>query len=186
MDVLMIPVAAQLAVVFLAGACLGSVVNWAIYALAWNARPISPWSIAPAGADARSRSDRLPILGWLWLRRETAIHGPGFWLRPLLLEICFGLALAALFWWEVVRHGLIHGQFPIGLAVPGAPLYWAFASHAILACWMLAASFIDIDEKIIPDEITVSGTILGLLLAAIAPMSLLPDVAIRSTPPALG
>ena len=30
---------------------------------------------------------------------------------------------------------------------------------------MLAASFIDIDEKMIPDEITVPGTLLGLALA---------------------
>ena len=41
---------------------------------------------------------------------------------------------------------------------------------------MLAASFIDIDEKIIPDEITVTGTLLGLLIATIVPMSLLPHV----------
>src|SRR3954468_1495401 len=183
MDVLMIPVAAQLAVVFLVGACLGSLVNWAIYALAWNARPISPWSVAPAGADARSRSDRLPILGWWWLRRETAIHGPRFWVRPLLLEIGLGLALAALFWWEVVRLGLVHGQFPAPVVVPRTLLYCSFASHAILLCWMAAASFIDIDEKIIPDEITVTGTLLGLLLAAIAPNSLLPHVAERATLP---
>jgi leader peptidase (prepilin peptidase)/N-methyltransferase len=183
MDVLMIPVAAQLVVVSLAGACLGSLVNWAIYALAWNARPISPWSIPPAGADTRSRSDRLPILGWWWLRRETVIHGPGFWVRPLLLEIGLGLALAALFWWEVVRLGLIHGQFPAPIVVPRTVLYWSFASHAILLCWMAAASFIDIDEKIIPDEITVTGTLLALLLAAIAPNSLLPHVAERVAPP---
>ena len=44
---------------------------------------------------------------------------------------------------------------------------------------MLAASFIDIDEKIIPDEITVTGTLLGLLLATLVPMSLLPHVAER-------
>src|SRR5205823_332103 len=69
---------------------------------------------------------------------------------------------------------------------PFAPLHWMFASHAILLCWMLAASFIDIDEKIIPDEITVTGTILGLLLAAIAPMSLLPHVAERQNPPVVG
>src|SRR5207253_293491 len=49
----------------------------------------------------------------------------------------------------------------------------------LLLCWMAAASFIDIDEKIIPDEITVSGTLLGLALATLVPMSLLPHVAER-------
>ena len=36
---------------------------------------------------------------------------------------------------------------------------------------MLAASWIDIDEKLIPDAITVPGTLLGLLLATIVPMN---------------
>ena len=40
---------------------------------------------------------------------------------------------------------------------------------------MLAASLIDVDEKTIPDAITVPGTLLGLLLAAAYPWSLLPD-----------
>ena len=51
---------------------------------------------------------------------------------------------------------------------------------------MLAASFIDIDEKIIPDEITVTGTLLGLVLATLVPMSLLPHVAERPAPPVVG
>src|SRR5437868_1320813 len=103
MDVSMIPLAVRMIVVFFAGACLGSLANWAIYALAWNARPISPWSKLPASPDSRSRSDRVPILGWFSLRREVSLHGPRFWIRPLLLEICLGLALAGLYWWEVVR-----------------------------------------------------------------------------------
>jgi prepilin signal peptidase PulO-like enzyme (type II secretory pathway) len=51
---------------------------------------------------------------------------------------------------------------------------------------MLAASFIDIDEKIIPDEITVTGTLLGLALSIAAPMSLLPHVAERPAAPVVG
>ena len=72
------------------------------------------------------------------------------------------------------------------LQPPMWPLHLQFVSHAILLCWMLAASFIDIDEKIIPDEITVTGTLLGLMLATIVPMSLLPHVAERPAPPVVG
>jgi len=39
---------------------------------------------------------------------------------------------------------------------------------------MLAATFIDFDEKTIPDEITIPGTLAGLVLAALWPNSLLP------------
>ena len=39
-------------------------------------------------------------------------------------------------------------------------------AHLVLISLMLVASLIDADEKIIPDAITVPGTLLGLLLAA--------------------
>jgi prepilin signal peptidase PulO-like enzyme (type II secretory pathway) len=51
---------------------------------------------------------------------------------------------------------------------------------------MTAAAIIDIDEKIVPDEITVPGTVFGLILAALVPISLLPDVAERVVPPIVG
>ena len=134
----------------------------------------------------RSGRDRVPILGWLKLNRETTIFGPRYWWRPLLLEVATGVALAALYWWEIERLGLIQGQLGRARIVPPiGPLHWEFLSHAILFGLMLAASFIDIDEKIIPDAITVPGTLLGLLFAATVPITLLPNVVGRvgSPPP---
>ncbi len=101
-------------------------------------------------------------------------------IRPLLLKIGLGVALAWLYWWEVAKLGLIRDQLTgVVIAPPSWALHWQFISQALLLCWMLAASFIDIDEKIIPDEITVTGTLLGLVLAAAVPMSLLPNIAER-------
>ena len=54
-------------------------------------------------------------------------------------------------------------------------LHLQFAAHCLLIALMLAGSLIDVDEKIIPDEITIPGTLVGLLLAAAWPWSLLPD-----------
>jgi prepilin signal peptidase PulO-like enzyme (type II secretory pathway) len=51
---------------------------------------------------------------------------------------------------------------------------------------MAAASLIDIDEKTIPDEITVPGTLIALVLAAVAPAALPPHVAIRAAAPTAG
>jgi prepilin signal peptidase PulO-like enzyme (type II secretory pathway) len=168
------------------GTFLGSLVNWAVYAFAWNPRPISPWGPTPAGASPRGWFDRVPVLGWLKLNREAAFHGRWFWVRPLLLEIGTGVAVAGLYWWEIVELGLVRGQLPGLVAAPPVPLYLEFASHVLLLCLMLAASLIDIDEKIIPDEITVPGTILGLALATMLPMSLLPHLAPRAAPPVVG
>ena len=106
----MAPLVVRLLIVFAGGACLGSLVNWAVYTFAWMPRPISPWSRWRAEGVRLSKLDRVPIVGWYGLRREAPIHGPGFWLRPMLLEIGVGAALAALYWWEVERLALIRGQ----------------------------------------------------------------------------
>jgi prepilin signal peptidase PulO-like enzyme (type II secretory pathway) len=178
----MIPLPLRLAVIFVVGAFLGSLANWAIYALAWRPRAISPWSRLAPGASPRGRLDRVPVLGWFALRRDAAIHGSGHWVRPLLLEVGFGVALSGLYWWEVVRLGLIEPQVGAPLMAPSWSVHMQFVSHATLFTWMLAASFIDIDEKIIPDEITVSGTLIGLVLMTLGPTALLPHVAERAAP----
>ncbi|MCH7752260.1 MAG: prepilin peptidase, partial [Planctomycetes bacterium] len=194
-----LPLSVRLLAICLAGMVLGSLVNWAIYRLAWNRRDISPWGSAPSGAPSRSWADRLPVLGWLRLRREHNLHGRGFWMRPLAIEAALGLGLATLYWWEVVRQGLVYqqvyqqvqnilgGAIPLALPVVSDGITHAmFLSHAVLIVLMAAASFIDIDEKIIPDEITVPGTLLGLVLMTALPMGLLPHVAVRDVPPVIG
>jgi prepilin signal peptidase PulO-like enzyme (type II secretory pathway) len=186
MDEPMIPLPLRLVIVFAAGACLGSLVNWAIYTLAWRPRPISPWTRLPTETAQRRGVDRVPVLGWFGLRRESHVHGRGFWVRPLLLELCFGAVLVALYWWEIVRLGLVQDQVGFAMEPPIWPVHLQFMSHVLLLCWMLAASVIDIDEKIIPDEITVTGTLLGLALAGALPTSLLPHVAERSVQPVVG
>lgn len=181
------PLGVQFLLVFSIGVVLGSFVNWAIYSLAWNPRPISPWSRQPESLGPRGWGDRVPVLGWWKLRREVPVHGPRFWVRPMLLELGLGAALAALYWWEVDQLGLIRDQLNgAEVMTPWWSLYAQFVSHALLLCWMLAASLIDIDEKVIPDEITVTGTLLGLFLATIVPMSLLPHVGAPGGPPVVG
>ena len=89
--ILSIPLEIRLAVVFVLGSCVGAAANWAIYALAWHPRPISPWSRPDPSAPPRRLWDRLPIVGWLGLRREAALHGSGFWVRPMLVEVLTGV-----------------------------------------------------------------------------------------------
>jgi len=177
------------------GLIAGSWVNWATYALAWNRRLISPWGPRHERAPARQFSDRLPLWGWLGLRRESHLHGAGFWRRPLAVELFMAIAWAALYWWEVDRQGLLHHQFEAlagralqvgAFAAPAWITLATFLSHAILLTLMAAASLIDFDEKTIPDGVTTPGTLLALALAAALPMSLLPHVALRLAPPEAG
>ena len=174
-----IPLPVGLAVLFVLGTCIGSLANLGIYRLAWHPRSISPWWRPDAKAPPRRFGDRLPVVGWLGLRREAALHGSGFWIRPLLVELLTGLGFAALYWWEIRRLGLLPAELP-GPAVGdmSAVFHVQYACHLVLISLMIVASLIDFDEKIIPDAITVPGTLLGLLLAAAGPRSLLPTLVI--------
>jgi prepilin signal peptidase PulO-like enzyme (type II secretory pathway) len=187
---LTIPLAVRLTVLALVGIGIGGWVNWAIYRWAWTPRDFSPWSPAPAGCPSRTWPDRVPIFGWPRMRREVSVHGRGFWIRPLLIELFLGLGLAWLYWWEVDREGLVDVQLFvqvfIGMRAPSWVLHANYLSHAILVVLMTVASFIDIDEKTIPDRITDPGTLLGLLLATLLPMSLLPQITVRPAPPVVG
>lgn len=157
----------RLAALAIAGLAVGSLVNIGIYALAWFSRPISPWQQRHAQAPARVWSDFLPVVGWFGLARETKIHGRGFWIRPLLIEFSCGLIFPALYWWEVSGHltPSLAGVVPAA----ATSLQHLFVGHAILFALMLVATFIDFDEKTIPDEITIPGALCGLLLAAAWP-----------------
>jgi prepilin signal peptidase PulO-like enzyme (type II secretory pathway) len=118
----------------------------------------------------------LPVIGWLRMRGQTTSYGAGFWVRPVLVELLLGAGFAALYWWEIGRYGLLpDGDLlgPLPAAAVGV-LHAEFFAHLLLIALMLVASLIDADEKIIPDGITVPGTLLGLALAAICPWTLLP------------
>lgn len=170
------PLVARAAVVCLVGLGLGGLVNWAVFGLAWNRRPHSPWAADHPRDAAASWLDRLPLVGWLRLRRKASQLGRGFWVRPLLVELLTAGLLVGLYLWHVDRAGIVP-LWPEG-AVPGAALGPAlhgwFAFHGLLLVLMLAASWIDIDEQTIPDAITIPGTLAALAAVAIWPWLLLP------------
>jgi len=183
-----IPLESALLFCFLLGSIIASFLNLAIYRLAWHPRAMSPWSRLPDNllsetVTPRTLLDRIPIFGWLRLRRESHIWGTTFWIRPMLIELLFGLGLATLYWHEVDRFGFFSSSFLVGMS--GETPWWTplnqnllfeiFCAHTILFSLMLAVTFIDIDEKTIPDEITLPGTVLGILFVTLNPWLLPPD-----------
>ena len=150
-----LPLELRLAAVFAFGLILGGQLNRGIYRLAWRPRAIGPWSPPLPQAPARRWYDRIPVPGWIALRRESALHGRGFWFRPALIELATGLGLAALYYFEGsrVRCSLqpIYGRAerPCTHAVP-QPCVADFADDG--------GDVHDFDEQTIPDAITVPGT----------------------------
>lgn len=164
----------SLLLIGLGGAVAGSFVNLAIYSLGYfEARPISPWSRPPENLPRRWL-DCLPIVGWLLLSRESGRWGRGFWIRPLLIELSLAVGLAWLYRTEMA------GNLLPAVAVGQHVLVAQFISHTLLILLMTVATFIDFDEKTIPDTITIPGTLLGLILMTAWPQAgALPQIEVR-------
>jgi len=176
----------MMVILALVGVLAGALANHVITTWCWYPRPISPWvrigdwkwddehrKIAES-MPARSWMDRIPVLGWFRLRRESRLHGSGFWVRPLLIEIGLAVTLP-------VMHGYwLGGQLlPVGvpagvLGLLGPWMTLLFFVHAFLLIMMVAATFIDFDERTIPDSLTIPGTIFGLIFATMSPFVFLP------------
>ena len=99
------------------------------------------------------------------------------------LELLTGAVFALLYWWEVVRYGLLSPHVLIArrassilanIAFP-AIRHEQFIAHAVLFCFMLVAFWIDVDEMTIPDGVTIPGTLAGLVIVTLWPFAFLPD-----------
>jgi leader peptidase (prepilin peptidase) / N-methyltransferase len=181
------PMLLRLILLFLLGACLGAVVNLCVYRLAYLRRRISPWGFMRGQLPARGWLDVVPILGWIGLRREEKFHGKHFWLRPLAIELGFGLLAAGLYWFEADRLALIRPPLPMIFPMFGQHvvqmLHAQYAVHLLLFVFMAIATFIDIDEQTVPDAVTVPGTLIALAIAALCPASTLPALFINQNVP---
>lgn len=172
-----LPMPARLALLAVAGLLTGSFVNWGIYRLAFDKRTISPWGPAPGIGSKekytqRTWFDRIPVLGWATLASESKLHGTLFWVRPLLIEVALGVVFPLLYHFEIAGQWLpTIGPIPRPSELQ---LHAACLAHLALLVLLTIATFIDFDEKTIPDEITVPGTLLALCFAAFLPQSLLP------------
>jgi prepilin signal peptidase PulO-like enzyme (type II secretory pathway) len=181
---LALPLELRLILLFVGGSIVGAAVNLAIERLRWNQGTSHAWFPDPERSSRAHWFDWLPVVGWFTWRRQAERYGRGFWLRPLLIELLTGAIFAGLYWWEVDQQGLLPPLLAVRRMPPGiwpAPggviiaLHLMYQSHIILMALMIAATFIDIDDRVIPDSITLPGTLAGLILAGLVPWSLLPS-----------
>ena len=153
------------------GGLFGAFINWATYRWGYRKWSYSPWSKPAAGSLPRRIVDYVPVIGWLGLRRDSQLHGATFWIRPLLIELVWVIGLPCFYFWEM-QGGLVGFE-----TVPdpswGETWFWG---HTALITLMFIATFIDLDQRLIPDWITVPGTIIGLAIAGLFPSFRLPEL----------
>jgi len=131
------------------GLITGSFLNAVIHRLPRGISLLNPKrSFCPSCDKMIPWHENLPVVSWLLLRGRCSGCSLPIAIRYPLVE----LLTAALYLMAWSRFGL-----------PLAPVFWIFLSL------LIAATFIDFDHLIIPDEITLGGTAAGLLAAICVP-----------------
>jgi len=131
------------AIVFVSGSAIGSFLNVVVYRLPAGLSVMRPPSRCPKCLNQLKPYENIPVFGWLWLRGRC-----NHCLRPIsarypLVEAATGLLFLLIFW-----------RFGAGVQTLG---FWALFS------WLLALSLIDWDTMTLPDPLTRSGLVAGLV-----------------------
>jgi leader peptidase (prepilin peptidase)/N-methyltransferase len=138
---------------FVLGCVVGSFLNVCIYRMPRDESIVRPPSHCPHCAYSIPWYLNIPLVTWLWLRGQCANCKNEISMRYFLVEALTG-TMFALCW------------LSFGHQVPAAA-----GVRCILLAGLIAATFIDFEHFIIPDEITMGGMVAGLLLAFFVPES---------------
>ena len=134
---------------FVFGSIVGSFLNTCIYRLPRGLSVNEPRrSFCPSCKQQIPWQQNLPLLSWLFLRGRCANCGSRIAFRYLAVELISALLFLAVwlaFPWEIALS------------------YWIFVSLLIVA------TFIDFEHFIIPDEVTLGGTVAGILASFVVP-----------------
>ena len=137
-------------VFFVFGAIVGSFLNVCVYRMPRDLSVIRPHSRCPHCEGRIAWRHNIPMISWLVLRGKCADCRHPISFRYPVVELA--TALGFLVCW------LSFGP-QAGLAL----------SYCILLSLLLAATLIDVEHFIIPDEITVGGIFLGVAGSALVP-----------------
>ena len=130
-------------IVFAFGAAIGSFLNVVIYRVPAALSLLHPPSRCPVCYHPLRPYDNVPIFGWLWLQgRCRYCHTPIAPRYPLIEALVGGLFLGAF------------SYFGLTWATVGA---WIFLS------WLVCLTFIDLDTLTLPNVLTQSGLVLGVM-----------------------
>jgi leader peptidase (prepilin peptidase)/N-methyltransferase len=131
------------------GAVVGSFLNVCIYRLPLDLSVNQPRrSFCPSCKKQLTWYQNIPLLSWLFLRGKCANCGARIAFRYFAVELLTALLFLCV--WKI---------FPSPMAIA----YWVFVSL------LIAATFIDFEHFIIPDEITIGGTGAGIVASLIVP-----------------
>lgn len=134
---------------FILGTLIGSFLNVCIVRLPKEKSVVFPGSHCVACLKPILWYDNIPLLSWLWLRGRCRNCQASFSIRYLLVEILTGLVFASFY----VYFGL----------------NWILLPYLIMMSGFIVATFVDFEYRIIPDEVSVGGMVVGIVLSLFVP-----------------
>jgi leader peptidase (prepilin peptidase) / N-methyltransferase len=140
----------EVVLAFLAGLLIGSFLNVCIFRLPRDLSVVRPRSFCPACEKTIAWYDNVPLLSYVLLRGRCRHCGARFAIRYPLVELLTGLAFA-----------ICVAAFGVSLLALKFTLFSAI---------MIALIFTDLEERILPDEFTLGGILIGLVMAAFVPV----------------
>jgi leader peptidase (prepilin peptidase)/N-methyltransferase len=143
------------------GLIWGSFLNVVIYRVPRGMSVVRPASHCPACGKPIRAWQNVPVLGYLLLRGKARCCGARLSPRYPLVEAIGGVLSLAILEMIVFRLG---PETPILRAVA------IYVADLALALGLTAAAFIDLEHMILPDAITISGTVLGVATASLRGM----------------
>ena len=140
---------------FAIGCAIGSFLNVCIYRLPREMSVVNPPSHCPTCGQELAWYDNVPMVSFLLLGGRCRHCGVIISGRYALVEFLTGVLFLAV----VYRFSAAGGEMSVEHA--GAMI--------VVAAALVAASFIDLERQIIPDEITLPGAALGCLASVVLP-----------------
>jgi len=139
---------------FIFGSIVGSFLNVCIHRMPEGESVVWPSSHCPKCKKRIPAYDNIPFISYILLGGKCRFCQKRISFRYLIVE----LLTATMFVLLLGRYGLTYDFF----------------FYMVLACGLIVATFIDIQHRIIPDEISVGGLILGFILSSVRGITLSP------------
>jgi leader peptidase (prepilin peptidase)/N-methyltransferase len=143
------------ATAFVFGCIVGSFLNVCIHRLPRGESLVRPPSHCPHCGYSIPWHLNIPLVTWLCLRGRCANCKAPISPRYFLVELLTGTAFAACW----LKFGALNGQIS-----PALPLV-----YCLMISGLIAASFIDFEHLIIPDQLTLGGMAAGLFCSFLVP-----------------
>ena len=138
-------------VFFVFGSCVGSFLNVCIHRLPLGMSIVTPPSHCPHCKYSIPWFLNVPLVTWLALRGKCKNCGAPISVRYFLVELMTGVAFLGCW----VHFGHLSA--------------WLALVYAVLLAGLIAATFIDFEHFIIPDEITFGGMAVGFIASFFLP-----------------